>query len=44
MSPFSRKKVYGGEISRLQQEAEQYKADLKGTESPTSRSAVRPPS
>jgi hypothetical protein len=31
-------------ISRLQQEAEQYKADLKGTESPTRRSSVRPPS
>jgi hypothetical protein len=30
-------------ISRLQQEAEQYKADLKGTESPTRRSSVRPP-
>jgi hypothetical protein len=31
-------------ISRLQQEAEQYKADLKGTESPTRRSSVRPSS
>jgi hypothetical protein len=30
-------------ISRLQQEAEKYKADLKGTESPTRRSSVQPP-
>jgi hypothetical protein len=29
-------------LSRLQQEAEKYKADLKGTESPTNRSAVQP--
>ena len=29
-------------ISRLQQEAEQYKADLKGTESPTRRSSEQP--